>query len=138
MDFVIAPITPAGIPALLELIRELARFEKLEHEMEATVESLNESFFGKQPVAGALLARGEGGAGLERTRAELLSRPRRGGEERMGAAARRTGRFEEIGRQKFSHRWTQMKHRYLTIKQKGKVNKWHERHRHSSVPVEPF
>jgi GNAT superfamily N-acetyltransferase len=60
MDFAIAPVTPTEIPALLELIRELAQFEKLEHEVVATVESLNESFFGKQPVAGALLARGDG------------------------------------------------------------------------------
>jgi len=57
MDTVIKPITPADIPTLLELIRELARFEHLEHEVEASVESLHESFFGSQPAAGALLAR---------------------------------------------------------------------------------
>ena len=57
MDFSITPITPAEIPALLELIRELARFEHLEHEVEATLESLQESLCGPQPVASALLAR---------------------------------------------------------------------------------
>jgi GNAT superfamily N-acetyltransferase len=57
MDFTIAPVTKAELPELLELIRELAQFEKLEHEMEATVEALERSFFGPQPVAGALLAR---------------------------------------------------------------------------------
>lgn len=56
----ITPLTPADIPVLLDLIRELARFEKLEHEMEATVESLTDAFFGPQPAAGALLARSEG------------------------------------------------------------------------------
>jgi GNAT superfamily N-acetyltransferase len=57
MDAVIAPVTPGELPALLELIHELARFEHLEHEVQATVESLRESLFGPQPVAGALLAR---------------------------------------------------------------------------------
>jgi len=62
MDMKITPVTPAETPALLELIRELAVFEHLEHEMEATVESLNQSFFGPQPVAGALLAQCDGTA----------------------------------------------------------------------------
>src|SRR6266478_1017820 len=52
----IRPITVAELPALLELIRELARFERLEHEVEATVDSLHDSIFGPRPVAGALLA----------------------------------------------------------------------------------
>ena len=60
MDITIAPVTPAGVPTLLDLIHELARFERLEHEVEATVESLNQSLFGPQPAAGALFARGEG------------------------------------------------------------------------------
>jgi GNAT superfamily N-acetyltransferase len=61
MDFAIKPVTPEEVPILLELVRELARFEKLEHEVEATVESLADALFGKQAVAGALLAHGEGG-----------------------------------------------------------------------------
>ena len=60
MAATINPITPPEIPVLLELIRELARFERLEHEMEATTESLHESLFGPRAVAGALLAH-EGG-----------------------------------------------------------------------------
>src|SRR5579863_9246243 len=60
MDAVIAPVTQAEIPILLGLIRELARFEHLEHEVEATVDSLNSSLFGENPVAGALLVRCEG------------------------------------------------------------------------------
>jgi len=64
VNFAISQITPAEIPELLTLIRELARFERLEHEVEATVELLREAFFGPQPAAGALLARqAEGLAG---------------------------------------------------------------------------
>jgi GNAT superfamily N-acetyltransferase len=56
MAATIHPITPSEIPVLLELIRELARFEGLEHEVEATVEALHESLFGQHAAAGALLA----------------------------------------------------------------------------------
>jgi len=45
---------------LLKLVRELAKFERLEHEVEATVESLCCSFFGPQPVACAMLAHCDG------------------------------------------------------------------------------
>src|SRR5215472_10760120 len=57
MEFEIRSIAPAEVPALLQLIHELAAFEKLEHEVEATVESLRDSLFGSQPAAGCLLAR---------------------------------------------------------------------------------
>lgn len=60
MDFSITPVTPAEVSVLLELVWELARFEKLEHEMEATVESMHQALFSPQPVAGALLARSKG------------------------------------------------------------------------------
>jgi len=60
MNITIAPVTPGEIPVLLELIRELAKFEKLEHEFTATAESLQAAFFGPQPAAGALLARVDG------------------------------------------------------------------------------
>jgi GNAT superfamily N-acetyltransferase len=60
MAAIIDPITPSEIPVLLELIRELARFEGLEHEMEATTESLHESLFGQHAVASALLAHESG------------------------------------------------------------------------------
>jgi GNAT superfamily N-acetyltransferase len=60
MENTIKPVTPAELPELLELIHELARFEHLEHEVEATVESLHESFFGPQLAAGAFLARCDG------------------------------------------------------------------------------
>jgi hypothetical protein len=57
MNFTIETTAPADVPSLLELIRELARFERLEREVQATVESLHESLFGSPQVAGALLAR---------------------------------------------------------------------------------
>jgi GNAT superfamily N-acetyltransferase len=60
MDITIAPVTPAEVSELLELIRELARFEKLEHEVVATTESLGHSLFGPQPAARALLVRCDG------------------------------------------------------------------------------
>jgi GNAT superfamily N-acetyltransferase len=60
MDLSIHPISPAEIPILLDLIGELARFEKLEHEVEATVGSLEDSFFGASPIAGAFLGRCDG------------------------------------------------------------------------------
>jgi GNAT superfamily N-acetyltransferase len=56
----ITPLTRSEVPELLELIRELAQFEKLEHELQATVGVLENSFFGSPPAAGALLARCEG------------------------------------------------------------------------------
>jgi GNAT superfamily N-acetyltransferase len=55
MDINITPVTPPEVPLLLELIRELARFERLEHEVEATAELLDRSLHGPQPAAGALL-----------------------------------------------------------------------------------
>ncbi len=60
MAATINPITPDEIPVLLELIRELAQFEHLEHELEATTQSLHESIFGQHAVAGALLAHENG------------------------------------------------------------------------------
>jgi GNAT superfamily N-acetyltransferase len=52
----ITKISLRRIPELLELIRELANFEKLEHEVEATVKSLRTSLCGPRSAAGALLA----------------------------------------------------------------------------------
>jgi GNAT superfamily N-acetyltransferase len=51
------PVAPAGIPVLLGLIRELARFERLEHEVVATQELLAAALFGPERTAEALIAR---------------------------------------------------------------------------------
>jgi GNAT superfamily N-acetyltransferase len=58
--FAITPATDSDLPALLAMIRELAEFEKLAHELEVTADSLREALFGERPVAGALLARADG------------------------------------------------------------------------------
>ena len=60
MDITVAPVTAAEVSKLLELIRELARFERLENEVEATTELLHQALFGPQPAAGALFARCDG------------------------------------------------------------------------------
>lgn len=56
----ISPVTRAEVPALLEMIVELARFERLEHEVEATPSALEEALFGTRPVTGAVFARCDG------------------------------------------------------------------------------
>jgi GNAT superfamily N-acetyltransferase len=56
MHTAISPLTPIQVPVLLEMIRELARFERLEHEVQATAADLERVFFGPHPAAGALLA----------------------------------------------------------------------------------
>jgi GNAT superfamily N-acetyltransferase len=53
----ITAATEADVPLLLSMIRELAAFERLEHEVAATTESLGEALFGGRPVAAALMAR---------------------------------------------------------------------------------
>jgi hypothetical protein len=50
------PATPADLPALVGLIRELAEFEHLAHLMVATPESLRPHLFGPAPVAEAVVA----------------------------------------------------------------------------------
>lgn len=44
------------IPQVFELIKELAVFEKLEHEVENTVEGLIEDGFGQNPLYGCIVA----------------------------------------------------------------------------------
>jgi GNAT superfamily N-acetyltransferase len=53
---VIRPATPADIPAIHTLIRELAAYEKAPHEARATPEQLHEALFGDQPAAYAHIA----------------------------------------------------------------------------------
>jgi GNAT superfamily N-acetyltransferase len=53
----IAQAVEADVPILLDMIRELAEFEKLQKELQVTQDSLHEALFGKNPVAWALIAR---------------------------------------------------------------------------------
>jgi GNAT superfamily N-acetyltransferase len=49
------PATPADLPAIVGLIRELAVFEKLEHLVVVTPESLQPHLFGPRPAAEAVV-----------------------------------------------------------------------------------
>lgn len=57
---VIRPATPADVDALLEMIRGLAEFEHLSHQVEATAERLAHALFGPRPAAEAVLAEADG------------------------------------------------------------------------------
>jgi GNAT superfamily N-acetyltransferase len=48
--------TEADVPLILSLIRELAEYERLSHEVVATEEALRDSLFGERPLAEVLLA----------------------------------------------------------------------------------
>ncbi|MCL8015038.1 GNAT family N-acetyltransferase [Streptomyces sp. AS02] len=52
----IRPATPADIPAIHTLIRELAEYEKALEEAKATPEQLHEALFGDRPAAYAHIA----------------------------------------------------------------------------------
>lgn len=56
-DFTIIPATSQDIPDILAMIRELAEFEHLSHEVVMNEESLRAALFGDGPVAAALVAR---------------------------------------------------------------------------------
>lgn len=49
--------TPADVPTLLTLIRELAAFERLLDEVQATEQQLHEGLFGARPSAEVVVAR---------------------------------------------------------------------------------
>ncbi|MCA8982841.1 MAG: GNAT family N-acetyltransferase [Planctomycetaceae bacterium] len=54
--FRIRPAIPADAPGILDLIHELAAYEKLSAEVVATPEKLRETLFGQAPAAECLLA----------------------------------------------------------------------------------
>jgi len=56
----IVPATEVDVPAILELIRALAEYEKLSHKVTATEELLRETLFGAKPAAETLLAYWDG------------------------------------------------------------------------------
>jgi len=62
MPPLIRPAAPADVPLLLTLIRGLATYEKLLHEVEATEERLTATLFGPRPAAECVLAFTAGGA----------------------------------------------------------------------------
>ena len=52
----ITSATEADVPAILEMIRELAEYENLSHVVVATEEQLRHTLFGERPAAEVLLA----------------------------------------------------------------------------------
>jgi len=56
----IAAATVDDVPAIFALIRALADYERLSHEVVATEESLRQHLFGANPAAEAILARLDG------------------------------------------------------------------------------
>lgn len=56
----ITPATAVDVPTILRLIRALAAYEKLSHEVVATEASLREALFGEHPGAECLIAREQG------------------------------------------------------------------------------
>jgi GNAT superfamily N-acetyltransferase len=57
---VIRPATAADSATILSLVRALAEYEKLSHEVVATAETLRETLFGERPQAEALIAEWDG------------------------------------------------------------------------------
>jgi GNAT superfamily N-acetyltransferase len=55
-DVRIVPATDRDVPTVHSLIRGLAEYERLEHEMEATEDDVREALFGEWPSAEAVLA----------------------------------------------------------------------------------
>jgi GNAT superfamily N-acetyltransferase len=52
----IRPATTGDVPIVLDMIKALAEYEKLLHQVVATEDILRESLFGSRPAAGVLLA----------------------------------------------------------------------------------
>lgn len=55
-DITIRPAVPGDVPDIWELIRELAEYEKLEHQIEGDRAALREHLFGERPYIEALVA----------------------------------------------------------------------------------
>ncbi len=60
MTMLIRPATRDDVPVIADLIRGLARFEKLEHEVVMTEEILAAGLFGDRPYAEVVLAEDDG------------------------------------------------------------------------------
>ncbi len=62
MSAVIRPGGPSDVPAIAELIRGLARYERLEREVTMTEARLEAALFGPRPYAETLIAESDGQA----------------------------------------------------------------------------
>ena len=61
-NLVLRPATPSDVPTLLLLIRSLAEYEQLAHQVTGTEAQLREHLFGDRPYAEAILAEIDGQA----------------------------------------------------------------------------
>jgi len=59
-SFSIRPATPDDAALILELITELADYERLRHEVEVTADAIRESLFGERRVAEAVIGECDG------------------------------------------------------------------------------
>lgn len=59
-DFIVRKGTPDDIPAVFELVKELAIYEKAHHEVQNTVEQMLADGFGSKPVFGLFVAEHQG------------------------------------------------------------------------------
>ena len=57
MTIRIEPAVPADVPVIVGLIQELAEFERLVHEFNATPEQIHEGLFGARPSAEVIMCR---------------------------------------------------------------------------------
>ncbi len=55
-EFRIRPATAADVPLILQLIRDLATYERAPNDVVATAEGLREVFFGQEPAAKVVIA----------------------------------------------------------------------------------
>ena len=60
MNFEIRPATEKDTPVILSLIKELAEYEHLSHEVIATEDDIRDSLFSERPFAQALIGENEG------------------------------------------------------------------------------
>ena len=58
--FSLRPAEPTDLPAIVQMIRELAEFENLAHLLQVTPEKLRPHLFGEKPVAEAWMATADG------------------------------------------------------------------------------
>jgi GNAT superfamily N-acetyltransferase len=56
-NLIIQPATVADVPAILDFIRKLAKYEKLSHQVKATQSQFRQHLFGPHPAAEAIVAR---------------------------------------------------------------------------------
>ena len=59
-NFRIKAAREEDVPAILSLIKDLAEYEKLSHEVTATEDDIRQSLFGERPVAEALIGELDG------------------------------------------------------------------------------